>query len=160
MSSGFLVSTISGKITFVVQHTHWYNSDNDVSLLSADHVSSFFTQPKLHLFSYTMIVSWGAPQPRFIHHDLETGPLLFSQLHANSTQCPIWSWSYCQSEFLKHMKFFQTRSANPWFTLLRYIPPTHRFRLTCWINSLTTSSFALFPYIFIEHLFCEQRQAT
>lgn len=67
----------------------------------------------------------------------------------------------CQSEFLKHtMKFFQTRSANPWITPLHYIPPTHIFLLTCWINSLTTLSFALFTYVFIEHLFIELCQAT
>lgn len=148
-----------------MQHTHTHtlkhNSDKDVSLLSADQVSWVFTHSKLQLFSYTTIVSWIAPQPRLVHHDLQTGPLLFSQLLTNATQSPIWSWSYCWREILKHtMKFFQTRSAKPWITPLRCIPPTHRFPLPCWINSLTTFSFALFPYIFIEHLFFERRLAT
>lgn len=78
----------------------------------------------------------------------------------------ITSWRrghYCShnSTLSQHtMKFFQTRSANPWITALRYRPPTHRSRLTCRINSLTTFSFALYSYIFIEHLFFKQHQAT
>lgn len=117
---------------------------------------------------------------RFLHtlnSSYSVTPRLWAELH-HSLVSSIMTWRrYCShnSQLTQHkaqsgashivrgkhtMKFFQTRSANPWITPLRSIPPTHRFPLPYWINSLTTFSFALFPYIFIEHLFFERHPAT